>query len=66
MTPEQVSAVVNEICERVKERHEKTVPALPDFRLPALDPLAQARDAAEGKVAAIGTVNPRPRGLSTA
>ena len=63
MTPEQVSAVVNEIRERVKERHEKTVPALPDFRLPALDPLAQARDAAEGKVAAIGTVNPRPPGV---
>ena len=63
MTPEQVSAVVNEIRERVKERHEKTVPALPDFRLPALDPLAQARDAAEGTVAAIGTVNPRPPGV---
>ena len=63
MTPEQVSAVVNEIRERVKERHQKTVPALPDFRLPDLDPLGYARDVAEGKVAAIGTVNPRPPGF---
>jgi O-antigen chain-terminating methyltransferase len=31
--------------------------------LPDLLPLLHARDAAEGKVAAIGTVNPRPRGL---
>ena len=63
MTPEQVSAVVNEIRERVKERHQKTVPALPDFRLPELDSLGNARDVAEGKVAAIGTVNPRPPGF---
>ena len=63
MTPEQVSAVVNEIREGVKERHEKTVPDLPDFRLPALDSLGFASDVAEGKVAAIGTVNPRPPGF---
>ena len=63
MTPEQVSAVVHEIRERVNERHQKTVPDFPDFRLPALDPLGRARDTAEGKVAAIGTVNPRPPGL---
>ena len=33
------------------------------LRLPDLMPLVHARDAAEGKVAAIGTVNPRPPGL---
>ena len=63
MTPEQVSAVVNEIREGVKKRHEKTVPELPDFRLPTLDSLGYARDVAEAKVAAIGTVNPRPPGF---
>jgi O-antigen chain-terminating methyltransferase len=39
------------------------VPKVPDFELPSLDPVGQARDAAEGKVASIGTVNPRPPGL---
>lgn len=63
MTSEQIAAVVEEIRQRVRARYEKHVDGVPDFCLPSLTPLLQARDAAEGKVAAIGTVNPRPPGL---
>ncbi len=63
MTSEQIAAVVDEIRQRVRARYEKHVEGLPDFALPSLTSLAQARDAAEGKVAAIGTVNPRAPGL---
>ncbi len=63
MTPEDIQTVVEEIRERVRRRYERTVPDLPDFELPALHPLGEARDAAEAKVAAIGSVNPRPPGL---
>jgi hypothetical protein len=63
MTPEQIASVVDEIRDRVQQRHQKKVPKVPDFELPSLDPVGQARDAAEGKVASIGTVNPRPPGL---
>lgn len=63
MSPEQIASVVEEIRERVRARHAKTVAALPEFELPSLDPLGHARDAAEGKSSAIGRVNPRPPGL---
>ena len=63
MTAEQVNEVVREIRERVRGRYQKEVAEIPDFSLPALDPLGYARDAAEGKSASIGTVNPRPPGL---
>jgi O-antigen chain-terminating methyltransferase len=63
VSSEQIAAVVEEIRQRVRARYEKQVEGLPDFCLPSLVPLAQARDAAEGKVAAIGTVNPRGPGL---
>ena len=63
MTAEQVNDVVREIRERVRSRYEKQVDELPDFTLPTLDPLGHARDAAEGKSASIGTVNPRPPGV---
>jgi SAM-dependent methyltransferase len=63
MTAEQVNEVVREIRERVRGRYEKQVDELPDFTLPTLDPLGHARDAAEGKSASIGTVNPRPPGV---
>jgi O-antigen chain-terminating methyltransferase len=63
MSPEDVAAAVAEIRERVRERYGKTVPAISDFELPSLDPLGHARDRADGKTAAIGTVNPRPKGL---
>ncbi len=63
MTSEQIAAVVEEIRQRVRARYEKQVDGLPDFCVPSLSPLGQARDAAEGKAAAIGSVNPRPPGL---
>jgi O-antigen chain-terminating methyltransferase len=53
--------MVRELRERVRARHPRsTAGGIP---LPDLTPLLHARDAAEGKVAAIGTVNPRPPGL---
>lgn len=55
--------MVGEVRERVRERHKKTAPDIVDFELPDLAPLGQARDLADGKTAAIGTVNPRPPGL---
>ena len=63
MTSEQVVAVVEEIRERVRGRHQKKVQEITDFELPGLDGLGQARDAAQDKVASIGSVNPRPPGL---
>ena len=63
MTPEDIQTVVEEIRERVRRRYERSVPDLPDFELPALHSLGEARDAAEAKVASIGSVNPRPPGL---
>lgn len=62
MNSEEIAAVVEEIRRRVRSRYEKQVEGMPDFCLPSLTPVGQARDAALGKVAAIGTVNPRPRG----
>lgn len=63
MTPEQIASVVEGIREKVRSRHEKRVAEIPDFELPSVDPLGHARDAALGKSAAIGTVNPRRPGL---
>ncbi len=63
MTSEEIAAVVEDIRRRVRSRYEKQVEGIPDFCLPSLNPVGQARDAALGKVAAIGTVNPRPPGL---
>jgi 2-polyprenyl-3-methyl-5-hydroxy-6-metoxy-1,4-benzoquinol methylase len=60
---EELAAVVAEIRQRVRSRHPNgTVSG--DVPLPDLTPLLHARDAAEGKVAAIGSVNPRPPGLA--
>ncbi len=63
MSPQEIEAAIVEIRDRVQERYRKTVEDLDDFELPSLDPLGHARDAAEGKAAAIGRVNPRPGGL---
>ncbi len=60
---EELSAAIHEIRERVRARHPQGA-VLGDVALPDLRPLAQARDAAEGKVASIGTVNPRAGGLA--
>ena len=59
---EQLAAVIDEIRRRVRARHPDGV-LLGDIPLTDLTPLLRARDAAEAKVAAIGSVNPRPGGL---
>ena len=59
---DELVEVVRGIREQVRARHSGGgVVALPD-----LMPVVHARDAAEAKVAAIGTVNPRPRGVFNA
>jgi hypothetical protein len=60
---EELAAVVAEIRQRVRARHPNGILS-GDVPLPDLTPLLHARDAAEGKVAAIGSVNPRPPGLA--
>ncbi|HEV2445250.1 MAG TPA: methyltransferase domain-containing protein [Candidatus Sulfopaludibacter sp.] len=55
-------AILRDVRERVRARHPESAGAL-DIALPDLTPLVHARDAALGKVAAIGSVNPRPGGL---
>jgi len=58
---EELAAVLAEIRQRVRARNPNgTVSG--DIPLPDLTPLLHARDAAEGKVASIGSVNPRPPG----
>ena len=60
---EELTALVQEIRDRVRARYPGP-DALQHLRitLPDLLPLVHARDAAEAKVASIGTVNPRPGG----
>lgn len=64
MSPEQIAATVKEIRDRACGRRQKKVPEVADFDLPSLDDLGYARDSAEGHVASIGRVNPRPPGLA--
>src|SRR5947209_13470046 len=58
--------MLREVRERVRARHPQTTEGAAKTPLPDLMPLAHARDAALGKVAAIGTVNPRPGGIGNA
>ncbi len=60
---QQLAALVRQIQDRVRARYP-AAGACDSARVPLanLMPLLHARDAAEGKVAAIGTVNPRPPG----
>lgn len=60
----ELAAIVEAIRERVRARYPASGES-GEVRIPLTDlmPLLHARDAAEGKVAAIGTVNPRPPGL---
>jgi 2-polyprenyl-3-methyl-5-hydroxy-6-metoxy-1,4-benzoquinol methylase len=59
---EELAAVLAEIRQRVRARNPNGSVS-GGIALPDLIPLAHARDAAEGKVASIGTVNPRPAGF---
>ena len=63
MLDEELTAAIREVRERVKARHPEGSLGLDGVRAPDLMPMVHARDAAEAKVAAIGTVNPRPAGL---
>jgi O-antigen chain-terminating methyltransferase len=62
MTTEELTAILREVRDRVRARHPQSGDGPADFPLPDLMPLVRARDAAEGKVASIGTVNPRRGG----
>jgi O-antigen chain-terminating methyltransferase len=59
----ELIAILREVRDRVRARNPETAAAT-NVALPDLLPLVHARDAAMGKVAAIGTVNPRPGGLA--
>jgi O-antigen chain-terminating methyltransferase len=59
----ELIALLHEVRDRVRARNPETAAGGVDIALPDLMPLAHARDAAFGKVAAIGTVNPRSGGV---
>ncbi len=61
---EELAETIRRIRERVRARHPEGAAGSAGVTLPDLLPLVHARDAAEAKVAAIGTVNPRPPGLA--
>jgi 2-polyprenyl-3-methyl-5-hydroxy-6-metoxy-1,4-benzoquinol methylase len=57
----ELAALILEIRDRVRARYPNGVAS--GLQLPDLLPILHARDAAQGKVAAIGSVNPRPPGF---
>jgi 2-polyprenyl-3-methyl-5-hydroxy-6-metoxy-1,4-benzoquinol methylase len=59
----ELIAFLREVRERVRARNPEAAGGSSEIPLPDLMPLVHARDAALGKVAAIGTVNPRPPGV---
>ena len=63
---DELGAIVREIRDRVRSRYPEGEVAGLEIPLPDLMPILHARDAAEAKVAAIGSVNPRPPGLLNA
>ena len=58
----ELIAILRDVRDRVRARNPETAAGGMDIALPELNPLVHARDAALGKVAAIGTVNPRAGG----
>ncbi len=63
MESAELIALLHEVRDRVRARNPETAAGGVEIALPDLMPLAHARDAALGKVAAIGTVNPRAGGV---
>ncbi len=59
---EELAALLREIRDRVRARHPEPGNGAAPAPVADLMPLVHARDAAEAKVAAIGSVNPRPAG----
>ena len=62
LNAKEMTAAVEEIRRRVRAQNPNGA-VLGNIQLPNLHPLLHARDAAEPKVASIGTVNPRPAGF---
>jgi O-antigen chain-terminating methyltransferase len=58
----ELIAMLQAVRDRVRARNPQTAAGAADIPLPDLLPLVHARDAALGKVAAIGAVNPRRGG----
>jgi len=58
----ELGAIVREIRDRVRAQYPEGQATGLEVPLPDLLPILHARDAAEAKVAAIGSVNPRPGG----
>jgi len=63
MNDDELTAAIQAVRDRVRARHPENGLGLEGLAAADLNPLLHARDAAEAKVAAIGTVNPRPPGL---
>ncbi len=66
MRDEELTAAIREVRDRVRAQHPNGSLGFEGVSAADLMPLVHARDAAEAKVAAIGTVNPRPPGLKNA
>ena len=62
METDELVAMLQAVRERVRASHPENRVGASNIPLPDLMPLVHARDAALGKVAAIGTVNPRRGG----
>jgi 2-polyprenyl-3-methyl-5-hydroxy-6-metoxy-1,4-benzoquinol methylase len=60
---DELTAAIQAVRDRVRARHPENGLGIEGVAAADLLPLLHARDAAEAKVAAIGTVNPRPPGL---
>jgi O-antigen chain-terminating methyltransferase len=58
----ELIAILRDVRDRVRAANPETAAGATDIALPDLIPLVHARDAALGKVASIGTVNPRAGG----
>jgi O-antigen chain-terminating methyltransferase len=63
MNDDELTAAIQAVRDRVRARHPENGLGLEGVAAADLHPLLHARDAAEAKVAAIGTVNPRRPGL---
>jgi len=63
VTDEELTAAIQEVQQRARSRVPQGSLGFDGVTAADLMPLVHARDAAEGKVAAIGSVNPRPPGL---
>lgn len=66
MGDEELAAVIQAVKARARAATPNGTIGMEGIPAPDFLPLVHARDAAEAKVAAIGTVNPRPPGLKNA